>query len=707
MRARTTSRTAEGTRSAAVPARTSSPTKNGLPPERRATAATKSGSGTPPSAAPTSASSHPNSSITSPPSARSRSAGRTVATTSSRPRVTSRVTCASSASESASAHCTSSRTSTSPASSATVTRKRATASKSANRSLSTGSPGSSGASRATSPNPAIAAAARSGPTTREPGPQDPPPRPVRGRALGGRAAAPEHRHRARARQRGQLLGQPRLADPGLPRDHREPGPAVERRVEQRDELGQLVGPSHEPRLHGAEPYREYVVPRISAGQNARTTFDMTRTALRAARLFDGVTTHVDPLVLVEDGRISEVRTGPPPADVEVLDLGEATLLPGLIDTHVHLAFDAGLDPVSALAARDDDAVLESMAQAAAAQLRAGVTTVRDLGDRDYLALRLRESSTGAPDDRGGGPADHLARRALPLPRRRRRARVRDAVREHAERGVDVIKVMASGGFLTSGTDVDGRQFTPDDLAALVDEAHRHGLPVTAHAHALEAIFDGVAAGVDGLEHCTFAAATASSLPMTSSRPSCGAGSPWARRSGSSPTSLPIAPPPELMKILPHVLASYSRLIGEGAVVVAGTDAGIAPVKPHGVLPHGLLHLAQLGMSPAEALTAGTSTAAQCAVSATARAGCGRATTPTSWPSTATRSPTSPRCCGPSPCWWRGARSSRRPCHEAVPGRLVRTLAADNADGSTGTSRSHRNTGRCRRFPAVRCTRTTG
>jgi len=130
---------------------------------------------------------------------------------------------------------------------------------------------------------------------------------------------------------------------------------------------------------------------------------MTRTALRAARLFDGVTTHVDPLVLVEDGRITEVRTGPAPAEVEVLDLGEATLLPGLIDTHVHLAFDAGLDPVSALAARDDDAVLESMAQAAAAQLRAGVTTVRDLGDRDYLALRLRETGTGLPTIVAAGP----------------------------------------------------------------------------------------------------------------------------------------------------------------------------------------------------------------------------------------------------------------------------------------------------------------
>jgi imidazolonepropionase-like amidohydrolase len=116
-----------------------------------------------------------------------------------------------------------------------------------------------------------------------------------------------------------------------------------------------------------------------------------------------------------------------------------------------------------------------MAQAAAAQLRAGVTTVRDLGDRDYLALRLRETRTGLPTIVAAGPPITSAGGHCHFLGGVAERGVRDAVREHAERGVDVIKVMASGGFLTSGTDVDGRQFTPDDLAALVDEAHRHGL----------------------------------------------------------------------------------------------------------------------------------------------------------------------------------------------------------------------------------------
>jgi imidazolonepropionase-like amidohydrolase len=337
---------------------------------------------------------------------------------------------------------------------------------------------------------------------------------------------------------------------------------------------------------------------------------MTRTALHAARLFDGVTTHADPLVLVEDGRITEVRTGPPPLDAELIDLPGATLLPGLVDTHVHLAFDACANPIAALAARDDDAVLEAMAQAATAQLRAGVTTVRDLGDRDYLTLRLRESTAGMPTIVAAGPPITSAGGHCHFLGGVAERGVREAVREHAERGVDVIKVMASGGAMTPGSALDTPQFTPDDLVAVVDEAHRHGLPVTAHAHALDAIADGVAAGVDGLEHCTFidgdrvAAPDALVAAIVRRRIAVGA------TLGLVPVAGPVAPPPFIAKILPDLMRSYARLVREGALLVAGTDAGIGPIKPHGVLPYGLAQLVQLGMSPAEALTAGTSTAAQ-------------------------------------------------------------------------------------------------
>src|SRR5207253_686015 len=115
-------------------------------------------------------------------------------------------------------------------------------------------------------------------------------------------------------------------------------------------------------------------------------------ALRAAWLFDGTGSALipDPLVVIDGGTIVAVDSGAAAPDgADVIDLGGAALLPGLVDTHVHLAFDASADPVGALAGRSEDEARDAMIQAGQAALRGGVTTVRDLGDRDYLSLGLR------------------------------------------------------------------------------------------------------------------------------------------------------------------------------------------------------------------------------------------------------------------------------------------------------------------------------
>ena len=232
------------------------------------------------------------------------------------------------------------------------------------------------------------------------------------------------------------------------------------------------------------------------------------TVLRAAWLFDGTSSALirDPVVVIEDSTIVGVGSGgKAPEGAAVIDLPGATLLPGLVDTHVHLAFDASADPVANLARRQDGEVMEAMARAGQAALRGGVTTVRDLGDRGYLSLGLRGRpdlptivAAGPPITTPSGHCHYLGGAAAPTIEG-----VRAAVREHAARGVDVIKIMASGGNLTPGSRQDLAQFPPEVLRAAVDEAHRLGLPVTAHAHAVAAIADAVAAGVDGLEHVTF------------------------------------------------------------------------------------------------------------------------------------------------------------------------------------------------------------
>ena len=340
----------------------------------------------------------------------------------------------------------------------------------------------------------------------------------------------------------------------------------------------------------------------------------TRLALRGARLFDGVRSWggTRPVVLVEGETIVALLDGDPPPDVDVLEFPGATLLPGLVDTHVHLAFDASRDPVAALAARNDDAATAAMAGAARTALLGGVTTVRDLGDRGYLSLGLRARAdlptivaAGPPITTPLGHCHFLGGEAADSV-----DGVRTAVREHADRGCDVVKVMSSGGTMTPGTRQEDAQFTRDVLVAAVDEAHRLGLPVTAHAHGTAAIESCLAAGVDGMEHVSFWTADGVDDRPDLRQAIADRGVVVGATAGLLPLPPGFAPPPAVLARAAKFIANTRDMVERGAVVVAGTDAGIAPVKPHDIVRTAVAQLGELGMSPLDALRAVTSLAAR-------------------------------------------------------------------------------------------------
>jgi imidazolonepropionase-like amidohydrolase len=345
---------------------------------------------------------------------------------------------------------------------------------------------------------------------------------------------------------------------------------------------------------------------------------------RADRAFDGRNVRPDgALVLVDRGRIVGVEpaSAAVPEGCEVTAFPGSTLLPGLIDTHVHLCGDSGpraLDQVPELSA---DQLEQVIATAEQQHLRAGVTAVRDLGDHRWAVLDRIGSGGAGPDRLGptvvgsgppitspGGHCWSMGGEAASEDELRR------AVRERSERGAAVVKIMASGGVMTPGTDMLAGQFTLAQLRVVVEEAHRLGLPVTAHAHALPAVEASAAAGVDGLEHCSCLTATGSRRPPELLDRLVAAGTYVCPTLGRVPG---LDPPPRVQAVLEAVHGTYEQhlphvaeLVRVGIALLAGTDAGIGPSKRHGLVPFGLADLVtSCGLPAADALAAATGVAA--------------------------------------------------------------------------------------------------
>ncbi len=344
---------------------------------------------------------------------------------------------------------------------------------------------------------------------------------------------------------------------------------------------------------------------------------MTRGAITGAALFDGSGDGLRPATTVvwEDARIAWVG---PDTDADltgatVVDAGGGALLPGLIDSHVHLCLEPTADGVEKVATEPAARLAIRSATAAKRLLDAGVTTARDMGSREGVAIEVaaaqrsgwmigaRVLAAGRGITPSGGHGWMIGVEADGPDA------VRAAVRGEIERGADVVKIFPTGGVLGSGAHGFAVTMSLDEVAAAVDEAHAHGRLIGAHVHGPEGVDLVLEAGVDTVEHGTGVTAEQAARMAGAGValvPTLAAVDAIARHEAELPGPL-VARAQEVLDI---AAAGIERAIAAGVSVLPGTDAG-TPFNPPGGLVRELELLGELGLGAAGVLRAATSLAA--------------------------------------------------------------------------------------------------
>ncbi len=352
------------------------------------------------------------------------------------------------------------------------------------------------------------------------------------------------------------------------------------------------------------------------------------TYIQAGRMIDVVDGRMlnNQTIVINGDRIERVGSSSGidiPRGANVIDLGNATVLPGLIDMHVHLTGDPDAQGYANLAASVPRNALFGAANAMRT-MNAGFTTVRNVGAGGYADIALRDAinhgDVPGPRMRASGPSlgitgGHCDNNLLPPEYRQRSGGVADGpweirkkVRENAKYGADVTKFCATGGVLSKGTTVGAQQYTLEEMVTIVDESHRRDRKVAAHAHGTEGIRAAIEAGVDSVEHASMiddegirmAKANDTFLVM------------------DVYVSTYILEMGETAGFLPESLAK-ERQVGQvqrnnfqkaheaGVRMAFGSDAG---VYPHGNNGRQFAFMVQYGMTPMEAIQAATVNAAE-------------------------------------------------------------------------------------------------
>lgn len=362
---------------------------------------------------------------------------------------------------------------------------------------------------------------------------------------------------------------------------------------------------------------------LGFAQNSPAPAEPPTSVIHAGHLLDVKTGKIldNALVTIKGDRIVSVATGAAPGGANVIELPNATLLPGFIDAHTHITFEPNFGYQELGVSIPKEALIG--AKNARVTLEAGFTTIRNVGARGFTDVALRdainEGLVPGPRMLVSGPAlsitgGHCDQNLLPFEWHATSEGAADGieavqhkVRENIKYGADVIKVCATGGVLSKGDDPRASQYTLEEMKAIVADAHRLGRKVAAHAHGAQGIAWAAEAGVDSIEHGSYIDDNAIRIMKehgTYLVPTQYLGD-WMKENAAR-IGLPAMYAEKMKTVTAAMRQNITKAIQSGVKIALGTDAA---VYPHGLNAHEFEVYTRLGMTPLQSIQSGTLNAA--------------------------------------------------------------------------------------------------